>query len=353
MNMLLHCSAALVGLLPMNAAPAGTKPSPTATPELSAPACPCAHSFLAAGAPCQRAGENRETPWLNLGFDLRTAGEHAERDLGNGDVTDVLVPQIKLFFPQSWKPGDRRAVLCAFPGGGYGMEALRKEGTDVAQWASDLGMIGVALKYRVGGKPGTGLFPGPLLDARRCLRLLRQNARALGANPARIGVIGFSAGGHLAGMAATLWNHPLPEEEGDPLRTTACRPDFALLIYPVITMEPPIAHHGTRMKILGPHPTPERERLCSCEKQVTPETPPIFTAQSRDDGVSCANSEMMESACREQGVPVRHLLYERGGHGYGLEKRGNPTDAWPGEAEKWLRERSILPPAVSGVRSGK
>lgn len=342
MNLLVTSLATLLGLFTARAALHTEKQAGTNSPGLAA------ERYLAisacVGARCEAP---RETPWLDLGPDLRRAGEAPERDLGNGDVTDVLLPQIKIFYPRDWRPGDERAALCVFPGGGYGMEALRKEGTDIARWAGELGMVGVALKYRVGGNPSLGLFPGPLLDARRCIRLVRQRAHALGTDPARVGIIGFSAGGHLGGMAATLWNRSFPEEEKDALRSTSCRPDFALLIYPVISMNPAITHRETRSRILGPRPSPEMERLCSCERQITPETPPLFTVQSRDDTVSHVNSGVLEQACRAQGVPVRRLLYERGGHGYGREKRGNPTDMWPSEAEKWLRERAILPSAAA------
>ncbi len=309
------------------------------TTAIAAPETVTADRYMARPAP-----ETVESPWLDLGSALPPSGaETPETDLGDGHVTEVSRPQIQIFFPEGWKASDKRGVLCAFPGGGYTLEALSKEGTHIAQWAAQRGMIGVALKYRVSRRQGPGLFPGPLLDARRCLRLVRRHAASLGADPNRIGVAGFSAGGHLAAMAATLWRHPLEEETSDALRPVSCRPDFAMLIYPVVTMDPGVTHSGTRLQILGSSPAPQLERLCSCEKQVDRHTPPIFMAQSRDDSVSCRNSEMMEHACKEHGVPVRRVLYEKGGHGYGMERRGNPTDAWPIEAEKWLRERGFLP----------
>ena len=217
-------------------------------------------------------------------------------------------------------------------------------------------MVGVIVKYRVSGtNNAVGRFPGPLLDARQALRIVRKNASSLGIDPLRIGVMGFSAGGHLAAMASTLWNRTLPEEAENPLKNISSRPDFSMLIYPVISMAPHTTHGGTRNKILGPHPSPALEEMCSAERQVTEQTPPVFLVHALDDGVSCANSRLMEQACRNKGVPVSLNLYPTGGHGYGMEKRGHPTDQWPEAAEQWLREQGFLPSPASargGAPSG-
>ena len=217
-------------------------------------------------------------------------------------------------------------------------------------------MVGVVVKYRVSGTSNAlGKFPGPLLDVRQALRTVRENASSLGIDPLRIGVMGFSAGGHLAAMTSTLWNRPLPEEAGNPLKNISSRPDFSMLIYPVISMAPHTTHGGTRNKILGPHPSPALEEMCSAERQVTEQTPPVFLVHALDDGVSCANSRLMEQACRNKGVPASLNLYPTGGHGYGMEKRGHPTDQWPDAAEQWLREQGFLPSPASvhgGAPSG-
>lgn len=136
--------------------------------------------------------------------------------------------------------------------------------------------------------------------------------------------MGFSAGGHLAAMTSTLWNRTLPEEAGNPLKNISSRPDFSMLIYPVISMAPHTTHGGTRNKILGPHPSPALEEMCSAERQVTEQTPPVFLVHALDDGVSCANSRLMEQACRNKGVPASLNLYPTGGHGYGMENAGIP-----------------------------
>lgn len=250
---------------------------------------------------------------------------------------------MQLYFPAGWKPQDRRAALCVFPGGGYAIQAIEKEGGHIARWAAEHGMVGVVVKYRVSGSnDAVGRFPGPLLDARQALRVTRRHASALGVDPHRIGVMGFSAGGHLAAMASTLWNRPLPEEAENPLKSVSARPDFSMLIYPVVTMEPQTTHGGTRSRILGPAPGADLAELCSAERQVTAQTPPVFLVHALDDGVASANSRLMEQACREKGVPASLHFYPSGGHGYGMEKRGQPTDKWPEAAEEWLSERGIL-----------
>ncbi|WP_418178578.1 alpha/beta hydrolase, partial [Akkermansia sp.] len=190
--------------------------------------------------------------WIALGL---KAADLEEKQVSPGHITDVGEAQIQLYFPAGWKPQDRRAALCIFPGGGYAIQAIEKEGGHIARWAAEHGMVGVVVKYRVSGSnDAVGRFPGPLLDARQALRVTRRHASALGVDPHRIGVMGFSAGGHLAAMASTLWNRPLPEEAENPLKSVSVRPDFSLLIYPVITMDPKTTHGGTRSRILGPAP---------------------------------------------------------------------------------------------------
>ena len=288
------------------------------------------------------------TVWIPLGL---KAADMQEKQVNPGHITDVGDAQIQFHFPAGWKPQDKRPALCIFPGGGYGLLAIDKEGVHIAQWAAAHGMVGIVVKYRVSMENNAiGRFPGPLLDARQALRLTRRHAEELGIDPHRLGVMGFSAGGHLAAMTATLWNRALPEEADLPLKNVSARPDFAMLIYPVITMDAKATHPGTRRKILGPNPDRELEQWCSAERQVTAETPPVFLVYAQDDGIACAGSRLMEEACRNSHVPVIQHSYPRGGHGYGMEKRGNPTDAWPKEAEQWLSEQGFLP---SASRSGE
>ncbi len=282
-----------------------------------------------------------DTGWLtlsNLGEPKMT-----EKLVSPGRITNVNEAQIRYFFPHGWTVGDKRGALIIFPGGGYSLEAIDKEGINIALWAAQRGMVGIVVKYRVSDRnPQVGLYPGPLLDARQGVRVTRHFADKLGIDPKKIGIIGFSAGGHLAGMTATQWDKKLPEEEKNPLKAVSARPDFAMFIYPVLSMEQKETHSGTRFKILGAKPTQEQIDLCSAEKQVTKDTPPVFLVQSKDDFVSCKNSLLMEQACKEKGVPVELNLYEKGGHGYGMEQRGNPTDVWPAAAEKWLKSQGVM-----------
>lgn len=318
----------------------------------SAGAAPPEPSALGAFCPPSE-GKAFHSGWISLGL---KAADLKEKQASAGHITDVGEAQIQLHFPAGWSPQDRRTALCIFPGGGYAIQAIEKEGSRIAGWAAEHGMVGVVVKYRVSGTSNAlGKFPGPLLDARQALRTVRKNASSLGIDPLRIGVMGFSAGGHLAAMASTLWNRTLPEEAENPLKNISARPDFSMFIYPVITMTPHTTHGGTRNKILGAHPSPALEEMCSAERQVTEQAPPVFLVHALDDGVSCANSRLMEQACREKGVPASLNLYPTGGHGYGMEKRGHPTDQWPEAAEQWLREQGFLSSPASargGAPSG-
>ncbi len=280
------------------------------------------------------------TKWMVFG---EKVADLTEREISKGHITDVGQAQMQIYFPKDWNPADKRAALLVFPGGGYSCEAIDKESVKVAEWAAGLGMIGVAVKYRVFEKHDKlGRFPGPLLDARLAVRLIRQNAHKLGLDIRKIGVAGFSAGGHLAGMTATLGCTPLPNETNTILALKQQRPDFALLIYPVISMDDGVTHLGTRNKILGKTPSDMIKKLCSVEKNVSSICPRIFLVHAKNDPVSCKNSLLMEAACKKANVPVELHLYPNGGHGYGMEKRGAATDAWPEAAEKWLRENKIV-----------
>lgn len=279
--------------------------------------------------------------WIPLGT---KAADLKERQISPGHITDVGEAQLQIYFPSGWEQQDKRTALCIFPGGGYVIQAIEKEGCHIAQWAAENGMVAIVVKYRVSEKNNAiGKFPGPLLDARYALRYVRKNASSLGIEPTRIGVMGFSAGAHLAAMTSTLWAKELQEETSNPLKNISARPNFSMLIYPVITMNSRTTHLGTRHKILGNAPSTILEELCSAELQVTEQTPPVFLVQAQDDFVSCNNSKLMEQKCREKGVPVSLKLYTKGGHGYGMEKRNQPTDQWPEDAKHWLKEQKLLP----------
>ena len=252
-----------------------------------------------------------------------------------GRYTDIEVPQFQVYVaPEGKRTGQAVVIL---PGGGYGILAMNHEGHDYAKWLNERGITGVVVKYRV-GKPNFGYqFPVPFLDARRAIRTVRANAKEWGVDPAKVGVMGSSAGGHLASLCTTRFADTFPEEGKDAIDQLSARPDFSILIYPVISMGP-VAHGGSRNNLLGAKPSPALLEKCSTEKQVTKDTPPVFLLSTFDDGVDCRNSLDFASACKANGVPVSLHLFEKGGHGYGMNvaDKGD-LKVWPSLLEGWLK----------------
>ena len=249
--------------------------------------------------------------------------------------TDIEVPQYQVYVaPEGKRTGQAVVIL---PGGGYGILAMNHEGHDYAKWLNERGITGVVVKYRV-GKPQLGYqFPVPFLDARRAIRTVRANAKEWGVDPAKVGVMGSSAGGHLASLCTTRFADTFPEEGKDAIDQLSARPDFSILIYPVISMGP-VAHGGSRNNLLGAKPSPELLDKCSTEKQVTKATPPVFLLTTADDGVDCRNSFDFASACKANGVPVTLHCFEKGGHGYGMNVADKGDLAvWPGLLDGWLK----------------
>ena len=279
------------------------------------------------------------SPWIPLHKGM--APEAKETQVDPLRISDVFRPEMQIYYPKGWKKTDKRPAVCIFPGGSYAIESIVPEGSDVAKWLNEQGIVAAVVKYRVTRGPSLDcVYPAPLLDARKALRLLRQNATQYGINPKAIGVIGFSAGGHLASMATTKWDKSFEEEKSpESLAQVSARPDFSLLIYPVISMQADIRHDGSRERLFRKALSPEQEMEFSADKQVTRNTPPLFLVHAEDDFVKIANSERMEAAAKAHGVPVHFARYPKGGHGYGVEKRNNPTDAWPEEAATWLKSK--------------
>ena len=248
--------------------------------------------------------------------------------------TDIEVPQY-FAYPAPKDKNTGKAVVI-FPGGGYGILAMNHEGHDYAKWLNERGITGVVVKYRVSGKPDFGYqFPVPFLDARRAIRTVRAHAAEWGVDPEKVGVMGSSAGGHLASLCTTRFADTFPEEGKDEIDKLSCRPDFSILIYPVISMGE-VAHSGSRTNLLGKSPSAEAVEKYSTEKQVSKETPPVFLLHTADDGVDCRNSLNFAAACKAHGVPVSLHLFESGGHGYGMNGRGDLA-AWPSLLETWLK----------------
>lgn len=226
-------------------------------------------------------------------------------------------------------------VIC--PGGGYGGLVVGPEGHGIAAWLNGHGITGVVLEYRL----PAGRHAVPLLDAQRAIRTVRANAREWKIDPARIGIIGFSAGGHLASTAATHFDRG-DAKSADPVERVSCRPDFAILVYPVITMDE-TTHGGSRTNLLGKSPSQELVDLYSNEKQVTDQTSPTFLAHARDDtAVVPANSQMFYDALKAHKVPGQYLDLPSGGHGLNGYK-GPMWDAWQAKSLAWLAELKLVP----------
>lgn len=221
-------------------------------------------------------------------------------------------------------------VIC--PGGGYGGLVVGPEGHGIAAWLNQHGITGVVLEYRL----PAGRHSVPLLDAQRAIRTVRANAKQWHLDPAKIGIMGFSAGGHLASTAGTHF------DDGDatataPIDRVSCRPDFAILVYPVVTLGAK-THSGSKMNLLGKEPSPELVNLYSNELQVTSKTPPMFLAHALDDGpVPPENSRVLFAALQAKGIPAKYLELPSGGHGLN-GYQGPMWDAWQEQSLAWLAE---------------
>jgi acetyl esterase/lipase len=258
-----------------------------------------------------------------------------------GRLANVEVPQYQVYLPEEGKATGGAVVI--FPGGGYTILAMNHEGHDYAKWLAERGIVALVVKYRVSGNDALGYqFPVPFLDARRAIRTVRANAAKWGVDPKKVGVMGSSAGGHLASLCTTRFADALPEESGDAVDQLDCRPDFSILIYPVISMDAPFSHGGSRRRLLGENPTPELLARCSTDRAVTKDTPPVFLLSTSDDGVDCRNSLQFATACKSFGVPATLHLFEKGGHGYGMQGKG-ALQLWPTLLDAWLRERGVIP----------
>ena len=231
-----------------------------------------------------------------------------------------------------------RPLVVVCPGGGYSLLSIKKEGLDIARWFNSIGVDAVVLKYRL---KEFG-YPAPLQDVARAVRILRSSAVERGIDPARIGVMGFSAGGHAAGMLTTLWDSP-DNRVGDALDAISARPDFSMLIYPVLTMDDPHAHGGSRENLLGKNPSPELLQKVSIEKNVRPDTPPVFLMHTAEDqSVPAENSLRMATALLANDVPVALHLYTGGQHGIGMLPGNGPASEWPQALAAWLVEQGIV-----------
>jgi acetyl esterase/lipase len=271
--------------------------------------CLCSLSLALFSLPCVAAEPEAISLW-----------EKGKAPDGKGGVTDEVAT---VFVHRPETPNGTVVVIC--PGGGYGGLVMKPEGHGIAEWLNQRGVTGVVLQYRL----PKGRSMVPLLDARRAIQLVRTKAAEWGCDPAKIGIAGFSAGGHLAATAATNFEKDT-------------RPDFALLVYPVITMGD-LSHGGSRRNLLGENPTPELVKAFSAETLVRAETPPVFLAHAVDDKlVPIDNSRLFRDAMAGHAVPCELLELPGGGHGLNGYK-GPMWDAWQSASLKWMEARGFLP----------
>jgi acetyl esterase/lipase len=246
-------------------------------------------------------------------------------------------PSLTVWLPAAQKATGAAVVIC--PGGGYGTVVASYEGNEPAAWLNKLGVAAFVLRYRVAPRYR---HPAPLQDVQRALRLVRSRAREWQIDPRRIGVWGFSAGGHLAATAATHFDDGKPDAD-DAVERVGCRPDFAILCYAVITLEPPYAHLGSRHNLLGKDADARLVQSLCNERQVTAQTPPTFLFHTgADTAVPPENSVLFYLALRKAGVPAELHIYEKGPHGVGLGRGDVVLSSWPDRLAAWLQVRGLL-----------
>ncbi len=249
-------------------------------------------------------------------------------------------PSLTIYLPDADKATGAAVVIC--PGGGYGHLAIDHEGHQIAQWLNSLGVAGFILKYRH-SRSGAGYgHPYPLMDAQRAIRTVRCRAGEFGVDPQRIGILGFSAGGHLTTTAGTHFDKGDPNA-ADPIDRASCRPDFMVPVYAVIAFGEPYTHRGSQNNLIGADADAELVKSLSNEKQVTPETPPTFLVHTDEDtAVPSENSVYFYLALRKARVPAELHIYRRAPHGVGLGKGRGPIENWPMECAAWMKDLGLL-----------
>jgi acetyl esterase/lipase len=263
--------------------------------------------------------------------------------LWKGDAPGALgqedrdIPKLSIYQAPRDKAVGTGIVVC--PGGGYGGLAMDHEGKQIAEWLNSIGISAFVLQYRLGPRYH---HPAPLTDVQRAIRFVRQRAKDYNVAANRIGVWGFSAGGHLASTAATHFDKGNPAAQ-NAIDRISSRPDFAVLAYPVISFTTNYVHKGSRRNLLG---EPFDEKLAaslSNETQVTPETPPTFLFHTNEDtGVPPENSVLFYLALRKAGVPAEMHIYEKGPHGVGLAPKDAILSSWGGRLADWFKTRGLL-----------
>jgi acetyl esterase/lipase len=255
---------------------------------------------------------------------------------GAQGTEDIDQPSLAPYLAPAGRGTGTAVIVC--PGGGYGGLSMDKEGDQIAKWLNSLGVTAFVLKYRLGPKYH---HPVELGDAQRAIRTVRSKAPEYRLLPDRIGIMGFSAGGHLASTAGTHFDAG-DASAADPIDRLSSRPDFLVLCYPVISFGP-FAHQGSKRNLLGENPDPKLVESLSNETQVTAQTPPTFLFHTTTDAaVPVENSVMFYAALRKAGVPAELHIYERGPHGVGLAQTDEALSSWPARLADWLRVHGLL-----------
>lgn len=251
-------------------------------------------------------------------------------------IHKVQSPEIAVFLPSKKTATGQAVIIC--PGGGYAYLAYNWEGTDVARLLDAKGITAIVLKYRLpDSKSNIVSYLSPLMDAKRAMRIVRANAAKWNINKNNVGIMGFSAGGHLASTLATHFDEG-DKNSKDSIERQSSRPDFAVLIYPVITMNKSFTHMGSRNNLLGKDPDSSLVNLYSNELQVTPQTPPTFLVHATDDGaVPVENSLRFYEALKNNRVSAEMHIFPHGGHGFGLGLGRSELETWPDLLVAWMR----------------
>ncbi|MAN85442.1 MAG: esterase [Algoriphagus sp.] len=251
-------------------------------------------------------------------------------------ISNVQIPSIEVYLPTKQIATGQAVVI--FPGGGYGILAYDWEGTDFAKWLNSQGIAGIVVKYRLPISQSL-INPKevPLLDAQRALRLVRHHAEIWNIDPEKVGVMGFSAGGHLASTLSTQFSYEL-ERTKDKIDNISARPDFSILVYPVITFQDQYTHGGSRKNLLGEKPSQELIDRFSNEKNVNANTPPTFLVHAQDDlAVPVENSILYYQALRANEVSASLHLYPSGGHGFAFGMGKGTVENWRLVLLDWIK----------------
>ncbi|MBS1752334.1 MAG: alpha/beta hydrolase [Bacteroidetes bacterium] len=270
--------------------------------------------------------------------DIQGTDEEKSEISGNIQrISNIRKPTLTIFLPDKTKANGTAVIIC--PGGGYGIVAIDHEGYKVAKKFNDMGVAAFVLKYRIPNKKNQqDPSIAPLQDAQQAILTVRSNAGKWQIDPAKVGIMGFSAGGHLASTAGTHFTKAEIDNPGN----INLRPDFMMLIYPVISAEKNITHAGSFKNLLGENPTVEQLNEFSNEKQITPQTPPSFLVHASDDnGVSPENSIVFYEGLLKNKIPAELHIYQNGGHGFGMHNR-TTKDEWMDRCMNWMAANGWL-----------